>query len=131
MGLNKHNDITALTILNQLDGVPGLQVKYDGNWVAVDPVPDALVIILADQMQVLTNGRYKSPVHRAVTNRWLPRLSLAMFYAPNDETMIGPMEELMDEEHPPIYRNYSYKEYMDEFYRQEGKKRRVKEAFKV
>ncbi|RDX83246.1 Flavanone 3-dioxygenase 2, partial [Mucuna pruriens] len=51
MGMNEHNDITGLTILQQFDGVPGLQVKYDGNWLAVDPVPGALVIILADQMQ--------------------------------------------------------------------------------
>ncbi|XP_020205828.1 flavanone 3-dioxygenase 2 [Cajanus cajan] len=131
MGLNEHNDITALTILQQLDGVSGLQVKYDENWVAVDPVPGALVIILADQMQVLSNGRYKSPVHRAVTNGWLPRLSLALFHAPNDETLIGPIEELTDEDHPPIYRNYRYKEFMKEFYRQEGKRRRVKETFKL
>lgn len=80
---------------------------------------------------MLSNGRYRSPVHRAVTNRVLPRLSLAMYYAPNDETMIGPMEELMDEENPPIYRNYRYKEFMEEFYRQEGKRRRVKEAFEL
>ncbi|KAK7360586.1 hypothetical protein VNO77_02593 [Canavalia gladiata] len=132
MGLNEHTDITALTILQQLDQVPGLQVKCDENWVAVDPVPGALVIVLADQMQVLSNGRYKSPVHRAVTNRLFPRLSLAMFYAPNDETVIGPIEELIDKEHSPIYRNYKYKEYMEEFHRQEGsKRRRVKEAFKL
>ncbi|XP_057421432.1 flavonol synthase/flavanone 3-hydroxylase-like [Lotus japonicus] len=130
MGLNEHNDITALTIL-QLNGVPGLQVEYDGKWVPVDPVPDAFVIIVADQIQVLSNGRYKSPAHRAVTNRWLSRLSLAMFYAPNDEVVIGPMEELTDEELPPIYRNYRHKEYMEEFYRQQGKRRRVKEAFEL
>jgi len=82
-----------------------------------------------DKHQLLSNGRYKSPVHRAVTNKMLPRLSLAMFYAPNDETLIGPMEEMTDEEHPPIYRNYRYKEYMQEFYRQQGKKKRLKEAF--
>ncbi|XP_061356666.1 protein DOWNY MILDEW RESISTANCE 6-like [Gastrolobium bilobum] len=131
MGLNEHNDITALTVLLQLDGVSDLQVMYDGKWFAVGPVPGALVIVLADQMQVLSNGRYKSPVHRAVTNRCLPRLSLGMFYAPNDEIVIRPIEELTDKEHPPIYRKYTYKEYMEEFYRQEGKGRRVKEAFKL
>ena len=55
MGLNEHNDITAITILQQLDGVHGLQVNLDGNWVAVDPIPGALVIFLADQMQVIYN----------------------------------------------------------------------------
>ncbi|CAL0312995.1 unnamed protein product [Lupinus luteus] len=52
MGLNEHNDITALTILQQFDGVSGLQVKHDGKWMEVDPIPGALVIIIADQMQV-------------------------------------------------------------------------------
>ncbi|XP_019439227.1 PREDICTED: protein DMR6-LIKE OXYGENASE 1-like [Lupinus angustifolius] len=131
MGLNEHNDITALTILQQFDGVSGLQVKYDGKWIQVDPIPGALVIILADQMQVLSNGIYKSPIHRAVTNKLLPRLSLAMFYAPNDETLIGPIENLINEEYPPIYRSYKYKEYMEEFYRQVGKRRKVKEAFQI
>jgi len=80
---------------------------------------------------VLSNGRYKSVLHRAVTNNRLARLSLPMFYAPNNDTVIGPIEDLIDEVHPPMYRNYSYKEYMDEFYRQEGARRRVKEAFEL
>ena len=78
-------------------------------------------------MQVLSNGKFKSVGHRAVTNKLLPRLSLGMFYTPNDDTVIGPIEDLIDEEHPPKYRRYSFKEYMEEFYRQEGKRRRVKE----
>ncbi|KAI4314394.1 hypothetical protein L6164_027307 [Bauhinia variegata] len=131
LGLNEHNDITALTVLLQLDGVTGLQVYKDGNWVTVEPVPGALVIILPDQMQVLTNGRYKSAVHRAVTNKWLPRVSLALFYAPNDETVIGPIENLISEDHPPNYRSYRYKEFMEEFHRQVGQRRRVKETFEI
>jgi len=54
MGLNEHADITGLTLLHQFNGVPDLQVKYDENWVAVDPLPGAFVIILADQIQVCT-----------------------------------------------------------------------------
>ncbi|KAJ7953549.1 2-oxoglutarate and Fe(II)-dependent oxygenase superfamily protein [Quillaja saponaria] len=118
-------------LLKRLDGVTGLQVIKDGKWVPVDPVPGAFVINLGDQIQVMSNGRYKSVHHRAVTNKWLPRVSVAMFYAPNDETVIGPIEDLIDEEHPPIYRSYKFKEFMEEFYRQEGNRRRVKEAFEM
>ena len=82
-------------------------------------------------MQVLSNGRYKSVVHRVVTNKWLPRVSVAMYYAPNNDTEIGPIEDLIVEGHPSMYRNYSYKEFMEEFYRQEGIRRRVKEAFEL
>ena len=82
-------------------------------------------------MQVLSNGKFKSVGHRAVTNKLLPRLSLGMFYNPNYDTVIGPIEDLIDEEHPTKYRKYGFKEYMEEFYRQEGKRRRVKEAFEL
>ncbi|XP_065630134.1 protein DMR6-LIKE OXYGENASE 1-like isoform X1 [Quercus suber] len=131
MGLPAHNDISALVVLLQMEGVSGLQVVIDGKWVPVEPVPDAFVVNIADQMQVLSNGRYKSVLHRAVTNNRLARLSLPMFYAPNNDAVIGPIEDLIDEVHPPMYQNYSYKEYMDEFYRQEGARRRVKEAFEL
>lgn len=43
-----------------------------------------------------------------------------MFYAPDMDAVVGPAEDLIDEEHPPIYRNYRYEEFVEEFYRQEG-----------
>ncbi|KAM4133919.1 hypothetical protein ACJW30_01G368100 [Castanea mollissima] len=125
MGLPDHNDLGSITVLLQVEGVTGLQVIKDGKWLTIDPVPDAFVINLADQTQ------FKSVRHRAVTNKLLPRLSLGMFYNPNYDTVIGPIEDLIDEEHPPKYRKYSFKEYMEEFYRQEGKRRSVKEAFEL
>ena len=63
------------------------------------------------------------------TNKLLPQLSLGMFYTPSEDAVIGPIEDLINEGHFPKYRNYIFKEYMEEFYRQEGKRRRVKEAF--
>ncbi|KAL6268985.1 hypothetical protein ACE6H2_025896 [Prunus campanulata] len=80
LGLSVHTDLNALTILRQTEGVTGLQV--------------------------LSNGRYKSVHHRAVANKVEPRLSLAMFYGPSRDTVIGPIEDLIDEEHPPLYRSY-------------------------
>ncbi|KAM6562294.1 hypothetical protein CsatB_022292 [Cannabis sativa] len=103
LGLSVHTDLPALTVLMQSDEVSGLQVIKDGNWVDVKPIPDSFVINLGDQLQVLSNGRYKSLQHRGVTNKMLPRISIAMFYGPNMNTWIGPIEELVDEEHPPLY----------------------------
>ncbi|XP_062109487.1 protein DOWNY MILDEW RESISTANCE 6-like [Humulus lupulus] len=131
LGLAVHTDLSALTVLMQSEEVSGLQVIKDGSWVDVKPVPDAFVINLGDQLQVLSNGRYKSVHHRAVTNKMLPRISLAMFYGPNKNTWIGPIEELVDEEHSPIYRRFKYSDFIEEFNRQEGTRRRVKEAFEL
>ncbi|KAL2547121.1 2-oxoglutarate (2OG) and Fe(II)-dependent oxygenase superfamily protein [Forsythia ovata] len=107
LGLPTHTDLNALTILLQSQGVTGLQAIKTGEWIAVDPVPDALVINLGDQIQVLSNGRYKSVHHRAVTNKDSYRVSIAMFYGPNKDIIIGPIEDLIDEQHPPMYRRVS------------------------
>ncbi|KAJ7953550.1 Oxoglutarate/iron-dependent dioxygenase [Quillaja saponaria] len=131
LGLAVHTDLNALTVLMQSEGVTGLQVIKDGKWVAVDPVPNAFIVNLGDQIQVLSNGRYKSVHHRAVTNKMYPRVSLAMFYGPNKDSVIGPIEDLIDEEHPPMYRKYRYAEFLEEFYKQEGSRRMVKEGFQL
>lgn len=130
LGLAAHTDLGVLTVLRQA-GVTGLQVIKDGKWVAVDPVPNAFVINLGDQIQVLSNGRFKSVHHRAVTHKTQPRLSLALFCAPAMEAVIGPIEDLIGEEDPPIYRNYRYAEFLEEFRRQEGTRRMVKEFFQL
>jgi salicylic acid 3-hydroxylase len=57
-GLPKHTDPNALTILLQDPNVAGLQVLKKGGggggdqWIAVSPLPNALVINLGDQLQV-------------------------------------------------------------------------------
>ncbi|GFP87560.1 flavonol synthase/flavanone 3-hydroxylase [Phtheirospermum japonicum] len=131
MGLPPHTDLNALTVLMQSENVTGLQVIKDGEWVSVDPVPDAFIVNIGDQIQVLSNGRYKSVHHRAVTNKDSERISIAMFYGPNKDTIMGPMKDLIDEEHPPVYRNYRHGEFLNEFHKQEGTWRRVKEAFEL
>lgn len=52
-GLPGHTDPNALTILLQDLHVAGLQVLKDGKWLAVNPHPNAFVINIGDQLQVL------------------------------------------------------------------------------
>ncbi|CAI0390417.1 unnamed protein product [Linum tenue] len=80
--------------------------------------------------QVLSNGRYKSVHHRAVTSKERSRVSLAMFYAPDKDAVIGPVEDLIDGEHPRMYREYRYSEFLEEFGKQEGTGWMVKETFR-
>ena len=51
VGLAYHTDAGVLTVVQQ-DHVGGLQVKYDGEWMDVKPVPGALVINVGDLLQV-------------------------------------------------------------------------------
>ncbi|CAI9086991.1 OLC1v1020941C3 [Oldenlandia corymbosa var. corymbosa] len=52
-GLPAHTDPNALTILLQDLDVAGLQVLKDGKWLSVKPHPNAFVINIGDQLQVL------------------------------------------------------------------------------
>ncbi|ONK58996.1 uncharacterized protein A4U43_C08F1900 [Asparagus officinalis] len=114
-GLPAHKDPNVITLLLQ-DGVSGLQVLRNDKWVAVDPDPNALVINIGDQIQVLSNGRYKSVLHRAIVNSNSHRISIPTFYCPSPDAVIKPPCSLTDDVHPAVYRSYSYSEYYEEFW---------------
>lgn len=50
MGIHAHCDAYLLTIIQQQ--VYGLQIKKDGQWIGVDPLPNAFVIMIPYQLQV-------------------------------------------------------------------------------
>ncbi|GMY27695.1 protein SRG1 [Fagus crenata] len=112
LGLSPHSDGSALTVLQQGKGNSvGLQILKDNTWVPVQPIPNALVINIGDTIEVLTNGKYKSVEHRAVTHKEKDRLSIVTFYAPSYEIELGPMPELVDINNPCKYRRYNHGEY--------------------
>lgn len=61
-----HSDFGSLTVLlPPAEGGMGLEVQTpDGNFVPVDPPPDAYVVNIGDLMQQWTNDRWVSTVHR-------------------------------------------------------------------
>ncbi|XVF62609.1 hypothetical protein PTKIN_Ptkin09bG0022100 [Pterospermum kingtungense] len=112
LGLSPHSDGSALTVLQQgKDSSVGLQILKDNTWVPVQPIPNALVINIGDTLEVLTNGKYKSVEHRAVTHKEKDRLSIVTFYAPSYEIELGPIPELVDGKNPCRYRRYNHGEY--------------------
>ncbi|KAI9192630.1 hypothetical protein LWI28_025744 [Acer negundo] len=104
-GVKPHTDRSGITILLQDKEVEGLQIVVDGNWYRVPVIPHALVVNLGDQMQIMSNGIYKSPMHRVVTNTEKLRISVASFIEPDPDNEIGPVEHLIDEQRPRLYRN--------------------------
>ncbi|KAL3747811.1 hypothetical protein ACJRO7_016599 [Eucalyptus globulus] len=104
-GLKPHSDRSGITVLLQDREVEGLQVLKDGAWYTVPIIPDALVVNLGDQMQIMTNWIFKSPVHRVLTNANKLRLSVALFSEPEAEKEIGPVDCLIDETRPRLYRS--------------------------
>ncbi|KAK6919821.1 Isopenicillin N synthase-like, Fe(2+) 2OG dioxygenase domain, partial [Dillenia turbinata] len=125
LGLQAHSDMGAITLLIQ-DDVGGLQVLKDGKWVTAFPLPDsdAIVVLLADQTEIITNGEYKSAEHRAITNTDRARLSIATFHDPAKTMNISPAHELISESSPPRYRTVLYGEFVSSWYAKgpEGKR---------
>ncbi|KZV24390.1 hypothetical protein F511_17581 [Dorcoceras hygrometricum] len=112
LGLSPHSDGSALTVLQQgKDSSVGLQILRNNVWVPVHPIPNALVINIGDTIEVLTNGRYKSVEHRAVTHKEKDRLSIVTFYAPSYEIEVEPLQELVDDKNPCKYRRYNHGDY--------------------
>ncbi|KAJ0025470.1 hypothetical protein Pint_08221 [Pistacia integerrima] len=111
LGVEPHTDMSALTILVPND-VPGLHVWKDGNWVAVNYLPNALFVHVGDQIEVLSNGKYKSVLHRSIVNKERMRMSWAVFAVPPHEALIGPLPELVDDDqNPPKYSTKTFAEY--------------------
>ncbi|KZV41100.1 hypothetical protein F511_14076 [Dorcoceras hygrometricum] len=111
LGLSPHSDPGGMTILLPDENISGLQVHHAGYWVTVKPIPNAFVVNLGDQLQVLSNGKYKSVEHRVLVNAWKERVSLAFFYNPRGDILIKPAEPLVTEAEPPLYPAMTFDEY--------------------
>ncbi|XP_031493539.1 gibberellin 20 oxidase 1-D-like [Nymphaea colorata] len=107
LGTGPHCDPTSLTILHQ-DDVGGLEVFVDGKWHKIRPNTNAFVINIGDTFMALSNGRYKSCLHRAVVNSETPRKSLAFFLCPQMDKIVRPPRALVDEENPRMYPDFTW-----------------------
>ncbi|GMN30740.1 hypothetical protein TIFTF001_002944 [Ficus carica] len=116
IGLSPHSDPNGLSLLVQVNDVQGLQIKKNGKWVPVKPVPGAFIVNIGDVIEMMTNGEYKSIEHRVVVNLENQRLSIGAFLSPDIKTMIGPLPDLV-KQNGPKYKNVSYEEYLEGIYK--------------
>ncbi|KAI7735747.1 hypothetical protein M8C21_015404 [Ambrosia artemisiifolia] len=108
LGVKPHADGSAVTFLLQDKEVEGLQVLKDGQWFGVPIVPDALTVNVGDQIEIMSNGIFKSPVHRVLVNTKNQRITLAVFCMPQTEKDIGPVDGLITDDTPRLYKNVTY-----------------------
>ncbi|XP_022148024.1 1-aminocyclopropane-1-carboxylate oxidase 1 [Momordica charantia] len=115
-GLRAHTDAGGIILLFQDDKVSGLQLLKDGNWIDVPPMRHAIVVNLGDQLEVITNGRYKSVMHRVITQaNGTGRMSIASFYNPGSDAVIFPAPALVEkeaEEKNGVYPKFVFEDYM-------------------
>ncbi|NP_001310795.1 1-aminocyclopropane-1-carboxylate oxidase [Ziziphus jujuba] len=116
-GLRAHTDAGGIILLFQDDKVSGLQLLKDGQWIDVPPMRHSIVINLGDQLEVITNGKYKSIMHRVIAQPDGTRMSIASFYNPGSDAVIYPAPALLekeanDEKKVQVYPKFVFEDYM-------------------
>ncbi|XP_047335478.1 2-oxoglutarate-dependent dioxygenase 19-like [Impatiens glandulifera] len=114
MGLPPHSDHGLLTVLIQ-NQVAGLQILHDGKWVGVgvSQHPNSFLVNVGDHLEILSNGRYKSIVHRATVNNASTRISIAIAHGPSIDSVVSPIEELViGDEGSSEYMSMRYGDYI-------------------
>ncbi|QDZ24575.1 oxygenase-like protein [Chloropicon primus] len=97
VGMGAHCDF-AFTTLLLTDGTEGLQVCKDKNrpveereWEWITPEEGTFVINFGDALERLTNGNYKSVLHRVANVSGRERKSVAFFCEPSADARIKPL----------------------------------------
>ncbi|KAK9067464.1 hypothetical protein SSX86_014793 [Deinandra increscens subsp. villosa] len=111
LGVAPHTDMSSITILVPNE-VQGLQVFKDDHWYDVAYIPNALIIHIGDQIEILSNGKYKSVYHRTTVNKEKTRMSWPMFLEPPPEFEVGPIPNLINQDNPPKYKTKKFKDYV-------------------
>lgn len=114
-GLRAHTDAGGIILLFQDDKVSGLQLLKDGQWIGVPPLRHSIVVNLGDQIEVITNGKYKSVEHRVISQTdGEGRMSLASFYNPGSDAVIYPAPALLENEaeKKQVYPKFVFEDYM-------------------
>ncbi|KAJ8761956.1 hypothetical protein K2173_006558 [Erythroxylum novogranatense] len=116
VGVTPHSDATGITILNQINGVDGLEIKKDGAWIPITFLPDALVVNIGDILEIMSNGLYKSIEHKVTVNSQKERKTISFFVNPKFEAEIGPVTCLLNPTNPPKYRRIVMEQYVGQYF---------------
>ncbi|KFK30102.1 hypothetical protein AALP_AA7G217100 [Arabis alpina] len=111
-GAPPHTDLNGITFLIANE-VHGLQAFKDNKWIDVEYDDSVIIVIIADQIKRMSNGKYKSGEHRATMDTVKTRISWPVFAEPNLDHVVGPLPELVtgDDDNAPKFKPFVYREY--------------------
>ncbi|CAL5006360.1 unnamed protein product [Urochloa decumbens] len=122
LSMQPHRDCTMLTMVIQ-HGVEGLEVQVeDGSWIAVPPEPDTVTVVAGELLTVVANGRVPAGIHRVRTPGDRERMSVLFVSTPKEGATVRPLDELVDDNHPLMYGDCSFSEYVDFRFAGDGRK---------
>ncbi|MCE5166007.1 hypothetical protein HAX54_013960 [Datura stramonium] len=119
MGVCPHSDACALTILLQVNQTEGLQIRKDGIWIPILPLPNAFIVNVGDAFEIFTNGIYKSIEHRSVVSSEKERISVATFQSARLDGELGPANSLISAHNPPLFKKMGVTEYFRGYFTRE------------
>lgn len=67
-------------------------------------------------LQIMSNGVYRSVEHRATVNSVKERISIAFFVSPKFDAQVGPATSLMSPENPPLFKRVGMEEFVKTFF---------------
>ena len=104
MRIGEHSDYGTITLLWQINDVPGLEVQdIKGNWHPVPYADNGVVVNIGDLLQRWTNNYFKSTKHRVVNSHiHLPRYSMPHFVDPTPGTIVENLRFHEAPHYPPI-----------------------------
>ncbi|VFQ75043.1 unnamed protein product [Cuscuta campestris] len=130
LGIPPHSDIDFLTLLLQ-DHVNGLQIHHRGDWVGVDSISGAFVVNVGDLLEIFSNEKYKSVMHRALVNSLQPRFSVASFHSVPFETTVRPLPKPISESNPKKYKDTDFATFLEYYKSCDSKNKNFIESRKI
>lgn len=102
-----HEDISMITLLVG-SRQAGLELlTLEGEWIAVQPEGDAIIVNVGDMLQRLTNHVYRSTTHRVINPvgeaATKARYSMPFFMDPAPDFLIRTLPECINESNPDQY----------------------------
>ncbi|XP_021774595.1 protein DMR6-LIKE OXYGENASE 1-like [Chenopodium quinoa] len=130
LGMPPHSDYGFLTLLLQ-DEVKGLQIQFEEKWLTVDPIPNAFVVNIGDHLEIFSNGRYRSVLHRVLVNQEKTRVTVASLHSLPFERVIQPSPKLINKNNPRRYKDTDFATFLEYVSSCEPKKKAFLESRKV
>jgi isopenicillin N synthase-like dioxygenase len=112
VGIGAHTDYSWFTLVCQ-QGTPGLEVlNENGIWVPATPAPRSFVVNIGDFLKLITDGKWKSTVHRVRNVTGDHRYSMPFFFSPDEDSKISVLPRFR--ENDKAYEEIDIKKYYAE-----------------
>lgn len=120
VGAPPHCDLNFITLL-ATDEIWGLQICREKNaqpqlWEAIPPVKGAFIVNVGDMLEMLSNGAFRSILHRVVFGK--ERYSTGLFLCPSHDYVIECLPTCKSEDNPPKYPTIKTGDYILSRFRQ-------------